>query len=116
MGAINGHQYSLATWTCQEEALKSALDKAKKYQSRNISTSKAHGVSRQICNFAFELLEKKLKEQFPSKTYEDLLALTLDSRETLFLYDLQEYVEKIILGKDTTNNESKENVLKYISC
>ena len=97
---VSGHEFSLGTRRIEMEALAFAAQKAEEHVAKGAKL--AHVAAMRICKEAYVEFERKMKETFATTVASDLMTLTLQSREKLFFFTLQNRLIEIIkAGKDT---------------
>lgn len=96
----NRHQFEFCQFTYkkEKEAYDLAIAEAKLKHEQGIQSGKIFRVSRKICNDAYELFKKNMQTAYPDDQDENLLVLTLMSREKKFFYELPEKVTEILQG------------------
>lgn len=89
--AYDPQKFILKAKAFEREFCNSAISKAKQLAQSNTDVM-VHTKSRKICNEAFNNFKDSLQAAFPNDEYQDLIYLTLKSRENLFFIDLKDQV------------------------
>lgn len=92
-------KFSLQTKVLEQQSYDSAISRAKELLQSKTSVM-AHTVSRKICREAFDNFKRNIQATFPYDDYNDLIFLTLKSRENLFFIDLKDRIINILRNPD----------------
>lgn len=100
IGAYDPAKFCLQTKVLERQSCELAISKAKEFAKEDKTKRKIHAISNRICNDAFNNFKTNIEANFPYNNYNNLIALTLKSRENLFFIDLKERIISILRNPD----------------